>query len=134
MNSYSVILFTYKALDATFTGHFPRLTYAQIQLVTFSSLILITHDIGYPLDPKEKILRIIMSAEDGLSGIERKVMNSLGWLWIWCNDRTIHFFLQITSIWIVQPDERDTQNLENKPVVKWAKFWQSKTFAVKLDT
>lgn len=32
-----------------------------------------------------------MSAKDGLSGIERIAMDSLGWLWIGCDDGMIDF-------------------------------------------
>lgn len=43
------------------------------------------------LDSNGKFLRIIMSTEDGLRGIQRIAMDIFGWLWIGCNDGFIHF-------------------------------------------
>lgn len=43
------------------------------------------------LDPKGEFLRIIMSAEDELSGITIFAMDTLGWLWMGCKDGSIHF-------------------------------------------
>lgn len=43
------------------------------------------------LDPKGEFLRIIMSAEDELSGITRIAMDTFGWLWMGCKNGSIHF-------------------------------------------
>lgn len=43
------------------------------------------------LDPNGKFLRIIMSAEDGLSGITRVAIDTFGWLWMGNKDGSIHF-------------------------------------------
>lgn len=43
------------------------------------------------LDPKGEFLRIIMSDEDGLRGITKIAMDSFGWLWMGCEDGSIHF-------------------------------------------
>lgn len=48
-------------------------------------------DTVHMLDSKGTFLRILMSAEDGLSDIERIAIDTFGWLWIGCNDGTIHF-------------------------------------------
>lgn len=43
------------------------------------------------LDSQGTFLRIIMSAEDGLSRIKCIVMDTFGWLWMGCGDGFIHF-------------------------------------------
>lgn len=48
-------------------------------------------DMVYFLDLKGKFLWIIMFVEDGLSGIECIVMDSLGWFWIGCDDGMMYF-------------------------------------------
>lgn len=73
----------------------PSSTFSPVDVCTDSEgnfLVIDSHDdTVHLLDPKGKFLRIIMSAEDGLSGIERIAMDSLGWFWIGCDDGTMHF-------------------------------------------
>lgn len=55
-------------------------------------LILDSHDdTVHFLNPKGKFVRILMSAEDGLSGIKCIAMDAVGWLLIGCKDGMVHF-------------------------------------------
>lgn len=73
----------------------PSSTFSPVDVCTDPDgnfLVIDSHDdTVHLLDPKGDFLRIIMSAEDGLSGIERIAMDSLGWFWIGCDDGTMHF-------------------------------------------
>lgn len=73
----------------------PSSTFSPVDVCTDPDgnfLVIDSHDdTVHLLDPKGDFLRIIMSAEDGLSGIERIAMDSLGWFWIGCYDGTMHF-------------------------------------------
>lgn len=55
-------------------------------------LVIDCHDdTVHLLDLKGNFLRIIMSAEDELSGITRISMDTFGWLWMGCKDGMVHF-------------------------------------------
>lgn len=73
----------------------PSSTFSPVDVCTDldgNFLVIDSHDdTVHLLDPKGEFLKIIMSAEDGLSEIERIAMDSLGWLWIGCDDGTMHF-------------------------------------------
>lgn len=55
-------------------------------------LVIDSHDdTVHLLDPKGKFLQIIMSAEDGLSGIICITMDTFGWMLMGCKDGIAHF-------------------------------------------
>lgn len=76
-------------------GDYPSGTFSPADVCTdpdSNFLVIDSHDnTVHLLDPKGEFLRIIMSAEDELSGITRIAMDTLGWLWMGCNDGSIHF-------------------------------------------
>lgn len=43
------------------------------------------------LDTNGDFLKILMSTEDGLSGIKRIALDTFGWLWVGCKDGAIHY-------------------------------------------
>lgn len=43
------------------------------------------------LDTNGNFLKILMTSEDGLSGIKRIALDTFGWLWIRCKNRVIHY-------------------------------------------
>lgn len=76
-------------------GNKPASTFSPADVCTDldgNFLVLDSHDdTVHLLDPKGKFLRIIMSAEDGLSGIKCITMDAFGWLQIGCKDGMLYF-------------------------------------------
>lgn len=76
-------------------GNQPASTFSPADVCTDPDgnfLVIDSHDdTVHLLDKKGKFLQIIMSAEDGLSGIKCIAMDAFGWLRIGCNDGMVHF-------------------------------------------
>lgn len=76
-------------------GDYPPGTFSPADVCTdpdSNFIVIDSHDnTVHLLDPKGEFLRIIMSAEDELSGISRIAMDTFGWLWLGCQDGSIHF-------------------------------------------
>lgn len=85
------ILFSYNGC----IGNKPVSTFCPADVCTDPDgnfLVLDSHDdTVHLLDPKGKFVRILMSAEDGLSDIKCIVMDAFGWLRIGCKDGMVHF-------------------------------------------
>lgn len=76
-------------------GNQPASTFSPADVCTDPDgnfLVIDSHDdTVHLLDKKGKFLQIIMSTEDGLSGIKCMAMDAFGWLGIGCKDGMVHF-------------------------------------------
>lgn len=76
-------------------GYKPDTTFSPADVCTDldgNYLVIDSHDdTVHLLDPKGKFLQIIMSAEDGLSGITCITMDTFGWMLIGCKDGIAQF-------------------------------------------
>lgn len=76
-------------------GNNPASTFSPVDVCTDPDgnfLVIDSHDdTVHLLDKKGTFLRIIMSTEDGLSGIKCMSLDAFGWLLIGCNDGMVHF-------------------------------------------